>query len=102
MPAYVVVQIVVEDLETYERYKTLAPPSISAYGGRYVVRGGPSEVLEGSWQPQRLVLLEFPTAEQARAWWSSPEYAPAKALRQRSAQTEMLLIESGVLPAGAS
>ncbi len=102
MSAYVVVQIVVQDPEAYERYKTLAPPSISAYGGRYVVRGGRSEVLEGSWQPERLVLLEFPTLEQARAWWRSPEYAPAKALRQRSARTEMLLVESGALPAAAS
>lgn len=102
MPAYVVVQIVVEDPRTYEQYKTLAPSSIAAYGGRYVVRGGPSEILEGNWRPPRLVLLEFPTAERARAWWSSPEYAPAKALRQRSARTEMLLIEAGSLPAGAS
>jgi uncharacterized protein (DUF1330 family) len=102
MPAYVVVQIVVEDPQAYEQYKTLAPPSIAVYGGRYVVRGGPSEILEGSWQPPRLVLLEFPTAERARAWWSSPEYAPAKALRQRSARTEMLLIEAGPLPAAAS
>ena len=102
MAAYVMVQVVVEDPKAYEQYKTLAPPSISAYGGRYVVRGGPSEVLEGSWQPERLVLLEFPTPQQARAWWSSPEYAPAKALRQRCARTEMLLVESGALPAGAS
>ena len=102
MAAYVVVQIVVEDPKTYEQYTTLAPPSISAYSGRYVVRGGRSEVLEGSWRPERLVLLEFPTPEQARAWWSSPEYAPAKALRQRCARTEMLLVEAGALPAPAS
>ncbi len=95
MPAYVVVQISIEDPLLYEQYKALAPPSIAAYGGRYVVRGGHSEVLEGAWQPLRLVILEFPTPAQARAWWSSPEYAPAKALRQRCAQTEMLLIEGG-------
>ena len=93
MPAYVVVQISVEDPLAYEQYKVLAPPSIAAYGGRYVVRGGRSEVLEGAWQPPRLVILEFPTRGQARAWWNSPEYAPAKALRQQCAQTEMLLIE---------
>jgi uncharacterized protein (DUF1330 family) len=98
MPAYIVVQIAIHDPTTYERYKELAPASIAAYGGRYVVRGGPSEVLEGSWQPGRLVVLEFPTAAQARAWWGSPEYAPAKAVRQRCAQTEMLLIE-GSAPA---
>ena len=96
MPAYIVVQIAIDDPVTYQRYKDLAPPSIAAYGGRYVVRGGHSEVLEGSWQPPRLVVLEFPTVAQARRWWSSPEYAPAKALRQKSAHTEMLLIEGTV------
>ena len=93
MAAYVVVQIAVEDPTAYEEYKALAPASIAAYGGRYVVRGGRSEVLEGSWQPSRLVVLEFPTADRARAWWGSAEYAPAKAIRQRCARTEMLLIE---------
>ncbi len=93
MPAYVVVQIAIHDPATYERYKELAPPAIAAYGGRYLVRGGPSEILEGSWQPPRLVVLEFPTVAKAQAWWRSPEYAPAKALRQQCAQTEMLLIE---------
>lgn len=101
MSAYVVVQIVVADPTRYERYKELAPPSIGMYGGRYLVRGGPSEVLEGSWQPARLVVLEFPDAERARTWWNSPEYAPAKAMRQASAETEMLLIEGGgPVPAG--
>jgi uncharacterized protein (DUF1330 family) len=71
----------------------IAPPSIAAYGGRYVVRGGACEILEGSWLPPRLVVLEFANAERARAWWASPEYAPAKALRQASARTEMLVIE---------
>jgi uncharacterized protein (DUF1330 family) len=93
MAAYVVVQIGIHDPARYERYKTLAPPSIAAYGGRYLVRGGPSEVLEGEWQPARLVILEFPDPARARAWWSSPEYAPAKAIRQACARTEMLLIE---------
>ena len=93
MPAYVVVQIDVKDPVAYEDYRRLATPTVSAYDGRYVVRGGASETLEGAWQPRRLVVLEFPSAERARAWWSSPEYAPAKAIRQRSAHTEMLLIE---------
>jgi uncharacterized protein (DUF1330 family) len=93
MPAYVVVEIIVNDAETYERYKQLAPPSIAAYGGRYLVRGGKTEALEGDWNPPRFVILEFPTAQQARAWWESPEYAPAKALRQECAGTEMILVE---------
>lgn len=93
MPAYVIVQISVHDAQTYERYKQLAPPAIAKYGGRYLVRGGATHVLEGTWQPPRLVLLEFPSVEQAQAWWNSPEYAPAKALRQASAHTMMLLAE---------
>ena len=104
MPAYVVVQITVRDAATYERYKELAPPSIAAYGGRYIVRGGATETLEGSWRPTRFVVLEFPSVERARAWWNSPEYAAAKALRQASAETEMLLVEglSSNVPAGAA
>ena len=93
MPAYVVVQITIHDPVAYERYKELAPPSIGAYGGRYLVRGAHTTTLEGSWRPPRFVILEFPSADRARAWWSSPEYAPAKALRQASAHTEMLLVE---------
>ena len=93
MSAYIVVEINVRDAETYERYKQLAPPSIAAHGGRYVIRGGKVETLEGAWQPKRFVMLEFPSAAQARAWWASPEYAPAKALRQASASTEMILVE---------
>ena len=93
MPAYLAVQITVTDPATYERYKALAPVSIAQYGGRYLVRGGRSETLEGSWSPARLAVLEFPSMERAREWWNSPEYAPAKAIRQASALTEMLLIE---------
>lgn len=101
MPAYVVVDITIHDPETYARYRELAPPSIAAYGGRYLARGGATQALEGTWSPARLVILEFPSMEQARAWWASPEYAEAKALRQRCADAEMLLVEgiAGPLPA---
>ncbi len=93
MPAYVVVDIEVTDPTRYEEYKRVAPPAIAAYGGRYLARGGRVEVLEGSWAPQRLVILEFPTAAQAKAWWESQEYAPPKAMRQACARTEMLIVE---------
>ncbi len=99
MPSYVVVDIAVKDPGTYEQYKQLAPPSIAQYGGRYVARGGTTTTLEGDWQPTRLVILEFPTLEAARNWWASPEYAAAKALRQRCANTDMVLIEGVVAPA---
>jgi uncharacterized protein (DUF1330 family) len=93
MPAFVVVDITVQDAATYEEYKRLVPPTLERYGGRYVVRGGPTEVLEGEWRPSRLVIVEFPSAERARAWWESPEYAAAKAIRQRCAHTDMVLVE---------
>jgi uncharacterized protein (DUF1330 family) len=93
MKAYVVVDITVRDAATYDEYKRLAPPSIAQYGGRYIARGGRTGTLEGDWAPTRLVILEFPSFDQARAWWSSPEYAAAKALRQRCADTDMVLLE---------
>ena len=100
MPAYVAVEIDIHDPATYERYKELAPPSIVAYGGRYIARGGKTDTLEGAWKPARFVLLEFPTAERARAWWGSPEYAEAKRLRQASATTDMILVEGLDRPIG--
>lgn len=93
MSAYVVVDIEVHDRERYETYKRMAPPSIALYGGRYLTRGGETNVLEGDWTPKRFVILEFPTMERARAWWGSPEYAEAKALRQSIATTRMVLAE---------
>jgi uncharacterized protein (DUF1330 family) len=97
MPAYVIVNVTVRDPARYEEYKQLATPTVSAYGGRYVARGGPVEVREGGWAPSRLVILEFPTVERARAWWDSPEYAPAKAVRQSCADTQLVIAEG--LPA---
>jgi uncharacterized protein (DUF1330 family) len=97
MPAYVVVNVTVRDPQRYEEYKRLASPTVSAYGGRYVARGGPVDVREGAWAPSRLVILEFPSVEQARAWWDSPEYAPAKAVRQSCADTQLVITQG--LPA---
>jgi uncharacterized protein (DUF1330 family) len=93
MPAYVVLDVVVRDPVRYERYKQLAAPTVAAYGGRYLVRGGATETLEGGWRPSRLVILEFPTIQRGQAWWTSPEYAPAKAIRQSCAETQMLLVD---------
>ena len=93
MPAYVVVQVEVEDAVRYEDYKPMVPPSLAPYGGRFLVRGGRVETLEGKWAPKRFVMLEFPSMEEARAWWDSPEYKDAKALRQATAKTQMILLE---------
>ena len=99
MPAYVLVEIEVTDPATYERYKQLAESSVAAYGGRYVVRGGAVEVLEGDRTPARLVLLEFPSVERARQWWASPEYAAARPVRNASATAQMFLLP-GYSPTG--
>jgi uncharacterized protein (DUF1330 family) len=93
MPAFVVVDVDIKDPERYEEYKRLTPGSLVPFGGRFVVRGGKAETLEGTWAPRRLVILEFPTVERAREWWSSDVYRPAKALRQSSSHTEMILVE---------
>ena len=93
MPAYVVVEVEVNDPVRYEQYKAMVPPSLETYGGRFLVRGGKVETLEGDWSPKRFVMVEFPSAEQAKAWWASGEYAEAKALRQATARTQMIVVE---------
>jgi uncharacterized protein (DUF1330 family) len=93
MPAYVIVNVIIDDLKEYEEYKKLTPASIAAYDGKFVVRGGATEILEGSPTLGRIVVLEFPTAERAKEWWSSPEYGAAKVIRQRASTTEMILVE---------
>ena len=93
MSAYVVVEVEVNDLVRYEDYKAMVPPSLEAYGGRFLVRGGRVETLEGDWAPKRFVIVEFPSLEKAKAWWSSEEYAEAKALRQVTAKTQMIVVE---------
>ena len=84
MPAYVIVDVQIHDPDVYAEYRSLTPAAIAAHGGRFVVRGGAAETLEGDWQPGRVVVLEFDSVERARKWWASAEYAPAKALRQKT------------------
>jgi uncharacterized protein (DUF1330 family) len=96
MPAYVVVDIEVRDPVAYEEYKRLSGDAVSRFGGRFLVRGGACETLEGSWRPKRFVILEFPSVERAREWWGSEEYLPARRIRQASAATEMVVVEGFV------
>jgi len=84
MPAYVIVEIVVHDPVLFEEYKKKAPSSIAAYGGKYLVRGGVVETLDGTWAPERLVVLEFPSMARAREWYASEMYAEAIKLRHAS------------------
>ena len=93
MPAYVFVEIEIYDQELYEEYKKMTPVTIEAYGGKFVVRGGRTEHLEGDWNPERIVVLEFPSVERAREWWESEAYTRARLIRQRAAETKMIILE---------
>jgi uncharacterized protein (DUF1330 family) len=90
---YVIVEIEVTDPAVYEEYRCQAEATVVSRGGKYLVRGGAVETLEGDWQPKRLVVLEFPSVGQARAWWDCEEYREPKTLRQRSAVTKMILVK---------
>jgi uncharacterized protein (DUF1330 family) len=94
MAAYVLVDIKVTDPVGYEEYKRLAPVSIKLYGGKYLVRGGLHETLEGEWSLNRLIILVFESKERAKAWLNSPEYAPARTLRHIYADSRMIVVES--------
>lgn len=93
MPAYVIVETDVHDPEQYERYKAASPDAVHSGGGRFVVRGGELAVLEGDWEPSRLVILEFPDLEAARRWYDSPEYVGARKLREGAAHLRMVAVE---------
>jgi uncharacterized protein (DUF1330 family) len=93
MSAYVIVETNVSDPEQYERYKEAASVSVAAGGGRYIARGGELAVLEGDWQPQRLVVLEFDDLEAARRWYDSAEYREARRLREGAAHMRMVAVQ---------
>jgi uncharacterized protein (DUF1330 family) len=91
--AYVIANVRIEDPVRYEDYKRMVPATLTPFGGRFIARGGTVDVLEGNWRPERLVILEFPSLERARAWWHSPEYAEARALRQATSTGTLLILE---------
>ena len=93
MPAYLIVETDITDPEQYEQYKAASPGAVEAGGGRFVVRGGELAVLEGDWQPKRLVVVEFPDLEAAKRFYDSPEYQAAKALREGAAHLNMVAVE---------
>lgn len=93
MPAYLLADIDVHDLVAYEEYRQRVPSLIEAHGGRYLVRGGEAEVLEGDWQPRRAIVLEFPSMAELRAFYDSSEYAPLKALRERVSHSRVVAVE---------
>ena len=93
MKAYIIVDVNITNPSRYEDYRKLTPASLVPYDGKFIVRGGATETLEGEWLPGRVVVLEFPSVQLAKAWWSSAGYAPAKAIRQSAADTKMIIVE---------
>jgi len=93
MAAYVIAEIDITDPATYEGYRKQVPGVIAKYGGKYVVRGGKVESLEGGWSPKRLAVVEFPSMDQALKFYRSPEYAPLIKLRQKASQGKLIIVE---------
>ena len=93
--AYVIGEIEVTDPKLYDDYRKQVLATIEKFGGRFVVRGGKLEALEGGWAPKRVVVVEFPSMEKALAWYRSPEYAPLIRLRQRASRGKLVAVEGG-------
>src|SRR5689334_17927288 len=93
MAAYFIVEIEVDDPVVYEEYRVQAAELVTKYGGRYLVRGGATEYIEGGWEPQRLVVLEFADAEQFHRWYDSPEYQEVIKLRVKSTRTRAVMVQ---------
>ena len=98
MAAYIIVDVEIQNPTEYEDYKKLTTSTVPLYDGKFIVRGGATETLEGEWYPERIVVLEFSTVERAKEWWSSKEYAEAKSIRQRTAKTKMIVVEGAPNP----
>ena len=93
MAAYVIVEIEVIDPVGYEEYKKQAAETVHKCGGKYIVRGGKTEVLEGNWNPKRIVILEFESMQRAKEWLNCEEYREPRKMRHRTAKTKMILVE---------
>jgi uncharacterized protein (DUF1330 family) len=93
MPAYVIVETDIHDPEQYEQYKAASPGAVAAGGGRFVVRGGELAVLEGDWNPSRLVVLEFEDLDAAKEWYASDQYQEVMKLRAGAARLNMVAVQ---------
>ena len=93
MPAYIIVDIDIQDPTGYEEYKKLASDTILKHGGKYIARGGTTEVLEGDWKPNRIVILQFESMQHAKEWLNCEEYREPRKLRQRTSRSNMILVE---------
>jgi len=93
MPAYVIVDIEVHDTHAYDEYRKLVGATLTRYGGKFIVRGGNIDVLEGDWKPKRIVVLQFETLARAREWYDSEEYRKPKQMRMKAATGNIIAVE---------
>lgn len=93
MSAYVIANVEITDPETFAEYRKGVQASLDPFSGRFLARGGRAEALEGSYAVKRMVIIEFPDYERAKAWWDSPGYRPLLEMRQRSARTDLVVVE---------
>lgn len=93
MAAYLIAEVETTNPDLMAQYRELVLPTLASFGGRFIVRGGHTETKEGDWQPQRLVVIEFPSMEQARAWYDSDAYREPKAMRMAAGNTRLLLVD---------
>lgn len=96
MAAYLIVAVEVSDAEAYRAYSAEVPATLAPFGGRFVVRGGAFEVIEGSWDAGRIVVIEFPSADEAKAWHASEAYQAILPIREANARTDFMLVVDGV------
>ena len=94
MAAYIVADIDITDPAAYEGYKPLASAALEKYGAKILVRGGKLEAAEGGWSPKRFVIIEFPSMQKLRAFYDSPEYVKARAVRQKASHSKLIFVES--------
>lgn len=93
MPAFLISDVSVRDADAFQTYRTRAADSIGRYGGKYLVRGGGIETLEGTWNPRTIIIVEFPSLEQAKVWYRSREYAAALEVREKTLSRNLILVD---------
>ncbi len=93
MPAYLISEVEVHNPEAYEEYRKLVGATLQKYGGKFIARGGKTEVLEGGWKPKRIVICEFESLAAARKWYDSEEYKKPKAIRQKNSKANIIVVE---------
>ena len=93
MAAYALIDVEVTDQSVFAEFRERAPAVVEAHGGRFLVRGGATEVVQGDWTPHRVVIVEFDSVERVKSWWNSPDHTKLRALLDRSSKSTMTIVE---------